>query len=435
MIGKVNPAHFTIPFMPMIQNRLQQRRIAVSSTQIMKNIMTELPLHGVEAASVPAMAKAESRGRLTVDVARTVAELDALAAEWRELERLSGPASVFQSHAQIRIWARHFLSGGQRLHIVVVREGGRAVLILPLVVSGRWPVRIACLAGDPIAQYADFLFDPQADGKAAIAAALASVRRAGADVIILRRVRADSHLLALGGDALRPPTGPDAAPYAEIGPHPTYEAYLQTLSKNMRKGLRNRRHHLEKAGDVAFELLEGGPAARAAVADAIGLKRRWMIQRGAVSTAFVDPATRECLLDLAEDNADTGAIVMRLTVKDEPAAIRFGFEYRGGYFAYISAYDQHFAHLAPGKMIMDFYVARCKEREIGRIDMLPPVDRHKTDWCRFETAVADYTLPFTYAGRAYAEYYQERLRPALRRAWYRLPDNVRSLASTLFVNI
>jgi CelD/BcsL family acetyltransferase involved in cellulose biosynthesis len=296
-------------------------------------------------------------------------------------------------------------------------------------------MRVACLAGDPVAQYAEILFDPRADGKAALAAALASVRRAGADVIVLRRVRADSHLLALASSVLRPPTGTDSAPYAELGSHASYEAFLQTLSKNMRKGLRNRRHHLENAGEVRFELLEGGPAAREAVAEAIGLKRRWMIQRGAVSTAFVDPATRECLLDLADASAGAGAIVTRLMVNGEPAAIRFGFEYRGTYFAYISAYDQHFAQLAPGKMLMDFYISRFKERGIGRVDMLPPVDRHKTDWCRFETPVADYTLPLTRAGRAYAHYYQERLRPALKRAWYRLPDNVRSLASTLFVNV
>ena len=242
-------------------------------------------------------------------------------------------------------------------------------------------------------------------------------------------------MLRLAAGHLRPPTGADAAPYADLSPHATYEAYLQSLSKNMRKGLRNRRHHLERTGNVAFELLTGGPEARQAIADAFSLKRRWMIQRGAVSTAFLDHATRDCLLDLAEDRAGTGAVVMRLMANGEPAAIRFGFEYQSTYFAYMSAYDEAFAHLAPGKMLMDFYISRFRERGLERVDMLPPLDRHKTDWCHFETEVADYTLPLTRSGRVFAEHYQERFRPALRRTYQRLPDSVRSMLAGLFVNI
>ena len=160
-----------------------------------------------------------------------------------------------------------------------------------------------------------------------------------------------------------------------------------------------------------------------------------MIQRGAVSTAFLDHATRDCLLDLAEDRAGTGAVVMRLMANGEPAAIRFGFEYQSTYFAYMSAYDEAFAHLAPGKMLMDFYISRFRERGLERVDMLPPLDRHKTDWCHFETEVADYTLPLTRSGRVFAEHYQERFRPALRRTYQRLPDSVRSMLAGLFVNI
>jgi hypothetical protein len=53
--------------------------------------------------------------------------------------------------------------------------------------------------------------------------------------------------------------------------------------------------------------------------------------------------------------------------------------------------------------------------------MLPPGGRHKSDWCRSEVQVADYTLPLTRAGRLYAELYQERVRPALQWSWHHLP--------------
>jgi len=374
----------------------------------------------------------------SVDVATSAADIGLLARDWLALEQLSGPNTIFQSHAQIRTWARHFLGDARtknRLHVAVVRERGRAVLILPLVASGRAPLRIARMAGDPISQYSDLLLDPGANGRAAFEAALASVAKARIDVVILRRVRADSELNRLAADHLRLTNGENTAPYADLSAYPTTEAFLQSLSKKVRQGLRNRRNHLGKVGDVSFELLSGGPAARPALADAINLKRRWLVQRGALSAAFLDPSTRNCLLDLAEDETGAGAVVLRLLVKGEPAAIGFGFEHMGAHFNYLSAYDESFAQLSPGKMLIDFYVSQAKPRGMSRLDMLPPTGRHKTEWCHHETPVADYTLPLTRAGRLYAAAYHERLRPALQRTWHRLPEGIRSKAATWFINI
>jgi CelD/BcsL family acetyltransferase involved in cellulose biosynthesis len=351
-----------------------------------------------------------------VEVATDVAALEALAAEWRALEKLSGAAAVFQSHAHVLTWARHFLpeaNGGARLHVAVVRRNGRAVLILPLLISGLPLLRIARLAGDPIAQYSEVLADPAADLRQAFAAALASARQAGADALAAAR---------------------GAAPYADLTPFESYDAFLRSLSKKFRRGLRNRHNHIAEAGEVSFELLQGGPAAREAVAEAIDLKRKWLIQRGALSSAFVDPATRECLLDLAE-RADTGSAVTRLLVNGEAAAVRFGFEYRGTHFAYMSAYDPRFGKLSPGKMLIDFGLSGFRERGLTCLDMLPPEGRHKSDWCSASVAVADHTLPLTFAGRVYVSVYQERVRPALQWSWRHLPTSLRSLAVGLLVSI
>jgi CelD/BcsL family acetyltransferase involved in cellulose biosynthesis len=402
----------------------------------MQSVMTEAPACGAAIAFAQAPAKPETARIFAVDVVSDAAGLDAIAPEWRALEALSGPASVFQGFHQVRIWARHFLSvRGQRLHVAVVREHGRAVLILPLVLSGRAPLCVARLAGDPIAQYADLVCDPARCPPGVVEAALRSVRRAGAAAIVFRRVRRDSHLARLLGDRLANPAAESTAPYADLTPYDSYEAYRASLSKKVRQALRHRSNHLEKAGHFAFELLPAGPAARAALADALDMKRRWLVQRGAISSAFVEPAARECLLDLAGGTGATGAVVMRLLVNGEPAAVRFGFEHQGTHFCYLSAYDEGFANLSPGKMLMNFYVSRFRERGLQRIDMLPPGGRHKSDWCRFETDVADYTLPLSAAGRAYAALYRERLRPALQRAWQNLPAAIRTRAAAIFVAI
>src|SRR5688572_10898791 len=98
----------------------------------------------LRSAALP-MRQADS-GPMSVEVVSTAAALDALGPDWLRLQDLAGAPSVFQAFAQIRTWARHFIAsgrGGPRLHVAVVRDSGRVVLILPLVISGRAPLRIA----------------------------------------------------------------------------------------------------------------------------------------------------------------------------------------------------------------------------------------------------------------------------------------------------
>jgi CelD/BcsL family acetyltransferase involved in cellulose biosynthesis len=370
---------------------------------------------------------------LSAEVISDAAGLAAIAAEWRALQALSGASAVFQSFAQVSAWARHFAGekSGLALHVVVVREAGRAVLILPLALSGVPLLRIARIAGDPVAQYSDAIAHPGCT-PTAFEAALATLRQAGVDALILRGLRDDSLLLRFVTPCASE-TERGAAPYADLSGAADFPSDLNTLSKNLRKALRHRRGHLEHAGAHAFDILRGAEA-RAAVAEALDLKRKWMVQRGNLSTAFIDPATKDCLLELAE-NSESGATVARLAIGGETAAIRFGFEYRGTHFAYMSAYDARFAGVSPGKLLMEHCVSGFWSRGVSRLDMLPPEGRHKRDWCKQTIGVATYTLPLSRTGRAYADVYQARVRPRLKRAFEHMPGAVRSLIAALVVTI
>jgi CelD/BcsL family acetyltransferase involved in cellulose biosynthesis len=389
-----------------------------------------------EAESTPGVdhSRAFHDARFELLVASSASELETVKPDWLALDRLSPAATVFQNFSHIQIWAHHFLGQkrGSKLHVAVVRERGRPVLILPLIIAGPPGLRIARIAGDPVAQYSEIPVDPIRASHAAFRTALASARRAGADAIMFRHVRDDSQLLRLASPHLRPPSAQGLAPFADLSLFADFPAFLKSLSKKTRQGLRNRRNHLEKAGPFEFQIFRGGKEARDAIAEAIDLKRKWLVQRGNMSSAFVDPATRGCLLDLAE-STESGAVVLRLMVGGEAAAIRFGFEYRGTHFAYMSAYDARFGGLSPGKLLMEFCVSGFKERGLQRIDMLPPDGRHKKDWCDSAAGVADYALPLTPTGRLYAEIYPERVRPTLKQAFLKLPGPLRSLLAALFV--
>jgi CelD/BcsL family acetyltransferase involved in cellulose biosynthesis len=372
----------------------------------------------------------------SVETVSTLESLDALRPEWLALEAVSPAAAVFQSFPIVRLWAKHFLGQkrGANLNVAVVREAGRAVLIFPTAISGPSALRVARIAGDPIAQYSELLLDPSRATPAAFAAALASLKIAGADAVVLRRLREDSALYRLASARLRPAMAQTVAPCADLSAFAGFEAFRGNLSKKVRHGLRNRRNHLERAGEHRFDILRGGAEARAAIAEAIDLKRKWLVQRGNLSSAFVDPATKACLLDLAESET-SGAVVARLVINGEAAAIRFGIEHCGAHFTYMSAYDARFSDVSPGKLLMEHTIASLFERGMRTLDMLPPEGQHKRDWCNAEVGVADYTLPLTRSGRAYAEIYQELLRPGLKRAFELMPAPLRSLAAALFVGI
>ncbi|SEQ35146.1 Acetyltransferase involved in cellulose biosynthesis, CelD/BcsL family [Faunimonas pinastri] len=358
-----------------------------------------------------------------VAVATSAAELKALRPEWLALEEKAVAPLPFQSFGQISTWLRH-QPESLRLRVVVVRENGRAALILPLALRSRIGLAVARMAGEPVAQYADVLLDPEIASEDTFRAALGAARAGGLDAIEFTRVRADSHLARFAA-LLGTPEHLRVAPYADVGAFGSYDGFLQTLSKNTRKSLRNRRNNLDRQEGVAFAIIEGGAEARAALAACMALKREWLQSRGAISSAFRDPLTSEILLDLAEDHRNSGSVVLTMHVAGRLTAIYLGFEYRGTFFTYMSAYDPDFSDLSPGRMLLDHYLATFPERNMRRLDLLPPDDGYKREWCSAAEEVADYTLALSPAGRLYRDVYRNRVRPVMRQTWARLPESVR----------
>ncbi len=385
-------------------------------------------------APLPVPAGEALSAALAVEVVDDLAGLERLAAEWEALEAASGPGVLFQTHAQIVIWARHFTGGdsGTRLHVVVVRDAGRARLIVPLGISRRAGLRIGRIAGDPVAQYAEVLVDPAADLPACFAAALSSLRRSHIDLLLLDGVRDDSRLYALAAGRARSVWNRRVAPYADLRSAPTHDAFLRARGKNLARGIRQRRNQAEHAGRVEFEILEGGAAAGAAMDRALEMKRDWLVQRGAMSSAFLSDRTRKALRDLAE-HCPT-AIVMLMMLEGEAVALRFGFEFLGTYVAYLSTYSARVAGFSPGKLLMDFGFSQERRRGASIVDMLPPDGEHKHDWCAGQVGVADYPLPLNARGAVLATV-DHAFQAARRWVWDQLPPTFRSALAARMLKI
>ncbi|MEO8685045.1 MAG: GNAT family N-acetyltransferase [Devosia sp.] len=376
------------------------------------------------AAMAPASPARPNIGHLRIQVLSDLAALEAVGAAWHALEARAAPAALFQSHAQTVIWARNYLAGADAtLHVVLAYDGPDLSLILPLYVTTSLGVRIARVAGYPIAQYADALTDGMIDDGTCFAVMLEALRAARIDTLSLDGVRADSILHRFAAAQALAPGNIRVAPWVDLRDFSDHDSFVRERSKGLGKKTRARRRQLETTGEVRFEILTGGKPARDAMAGAIHLKREWLIQRGAMSTAFIDPMSNACLLDLAEQAP--GALVFQLLVNGATAAIRLGFEHRGTFFSYLSAYEETLAQYSPGKLLMDFTLASVRSRGVGLVDMFPPASESKSIWCDREVAVADYVMPLTLKGRVHAGLYQQKLRPLLRWSYYRLPDAMR----------
>ena len=390
-------------------------------------------------AIVPAeeTARADDAARpesLTVEVISTLAGLEAAADDWHALEATTGSNAVFQSFSHTVIWARHFLDAApsHKLHVVVVRERGEAKLILPLGILKRAGMTLGKIAGAPVAQYSEILADPEADLKACFKTALRSLRKDGIDLLELDGVRDDSLLMLAATDRAGPRLRDRVALFADLTVAPDHDKFVRGLGKNHVRGIRQRRNQAEKAGTLSFEIIEGGPAAGAAMAQAMEMKRDWLVDRGAVSSAFLNDTTKRVLKDLATHSPN--AIIMLMMFEGETAALRLGFEYLGTYFAYLSTYSGKLAKFSPGKLLFDFTFMAARERGTRTVDLLPPDGEHKRAWSNGEVGVADYALALSVKGAFYS-FARQCTESSARWIWNHLPGPLRAFVATRLLKL
>jgi len=139
------------------------------------------------------------------EVVRERAGLDALEPEWNDLFHRAGRSTqLFQTFNWNWHWANHYLpatSGardGTSLAIVTVRREGRLVMLWPLVLERLAGLKVLRWMGEPVSQYGDVLAEELPDGLRLMRQAWHfAVARLGADVVCLRKVRADAAVAPL----------------------------------------------------------------------------------------------------------------------------------------------------------------------------------------------------------------------------------------------
>ncbi|MGE0022738.1 MAG: GNAT family N-acetyltransferase [Hyphomicrobium sp.] len=388
-------------------------------------------------ASTPRAAPAPSG--VTFDLVTTRSGFDALEGAWNDLFARAGrDAHVFQTFNWLWHWANHFLADpgtdGTQLAIVTAHADGRLVMAWPLVTEAVGPMTRLSWMGEPVSQYGDLLIEERADKAEVLAAAWDFVvRRTGAGVVELRKVRAGSNVAPLLAAIGATVTADLTAPYLALSSAPSLAEYEKRYSSSSRRNRKRHWRRLEERGAASVVSHDSGLEAAQLAGEALRLKLAWLSARGLVSPALSDPRTARFFADVARaDVRPAGCYVSAILSDGRPVALGIGVDCKGRSVLHVAAYDLGYEKVGAGGLIIESSFRRAFDRGMGVFDLMAPGDAYKLEWADDATAVCDWAVPISVLGRAYSTLYLGVLKSAVKRGLDAMPVGLRrGLASAM----
>jgi CelD/BcsL family acetyltransferase involved in cellulose biosynthesis len=363
---------------------------------------------------------------LTIEIVADHDGFLALQPDWDALFlRAAAPQQVFQSHVFLRHWARHYRDDFEAFCIVTARRGGRLVMVWPLLRRRRLGLTTLRFMGVPVAQFGDVLVDTYGDEAALMQAGWRAVRALRADILELRKLRADSALARanLFDDAycLQQEVAPFADLDARVGPDGPSAVYPARERSNHRRRLRR----LAERGQVSFAAFGPGPEAVEAARSAIAMKQASLLRHGVVAPTICDPRFAAFFADFAGDA--TGGSPLRVALMScagEPLGIDLSFDCKETCFGHVIATHPDHERGGVGRILVHHSFASALARGNTRFDLLAPADAYKLDHADGETLVEDLVLPLSLKGRLLCALGLQHLRPVVKAAAKHLPGGV-----------
>jgi CelD/BcsL family acetyltransferase involved in cellulose biosynthesis len=315
------------------------------------------------------------------------------ASAWDELLSATARPTPFSTHVWLRTWWRHF-GADQDFQALVVREGGRWVCAVPLGVrsvraAGRRLTigEIVGTAAVPtrgmgLSDKADLLVREE-DRPASERLVAELMRRLDSiDVLHLKGLdsTAASWTALVDATAGRPAAWRlvrSQSPYLAL--EGTWESYLDSRSRRLRKNLRRCRRMLEEEGPVAISRT-GDPRSPATVADLLRISGESGTSRRGTDL-FRHPAIRAFLVDVLREMEAAGALDLHvLRVGGEPIGYELCFDVGGRIFGYNAGYREDYARASPGNLVTIAVIESAYSRGRSEYDMLRGTEAYKLRW-------------------------------------------------------
>lgn len=328
----------------------------------------------------------------------TVADFDrfcALEGEWNDLWARTGQRQFSHRFVWFKLgWETTGVARGRRMHVLVVRRNGRAVLIWPLALRRRMLWWQAAALGPEFTEYDPILVEAGEDAAGLIVAARQHLAQTcPAALIAVQHVRQGSPAdTALRSDPAVVVGETLASPYIDWAPFADWDAYWQSRSKNTRSGYLRRLRKFAELGTLSFERVTDRAEIARLLAWTLEHKIAWMDRTGhdndfMRTTEFAAFLGRMTGVD---DAAGTMALyAMRLDGR--VVATKLGTMDDRRYEGFISAHDPEFHAYSLGTIVMVKSLKWLIQRRL-KYDFRIGDEAYKRDWATNDRPATSYLL-------------------------------------------
>ncbi len=324
----------------------------------------------------------------------------ALEAEWRALFETARPDNYFVSFDWCESWLESFgTRAGVRPVTFGVRQNGRLVAILPLVMRRFGPLCSAHSVGAMSGQYSDLLIDRDESAWPDIFHVLwDGIVASGIDLLQFSNVRDDSPLAAFIGPRRSIQSDPLLCCSLDTARFADFAAYMETRSGSLKKNLRKRRRKLETIAPLAYEVVTD-PAMIEDVANTIiRHKLDWLHDRGVHGRFLSRAGVATWLATVARRALAAGNLHLSLLrLGEKIISAQLAFISGNRFTAYLSSFDVAYGSYGIGRMQYASFMQDVFDRKL-QIDLMPRHDEFKLEWV--EHGVATRSMPCPSRGAA-----------------------------------
>ncbi|HWL33701.1 MAG TPA: GNAT family N-acetyltransferase [Gaiellaceae bacterium] len=317
-----------------------------------------------------------------VETVSSAAAFEGLVEEWDDLVCGMPRPSPFLLHAWLSEWWRHYGDSGE-LGVHVVRQDGRLLGALPLMVGVKSGARVVRFMGGRQSALADLLLASEADDSVA---ALLAGQLAASDhhLVDLYGIPVGSRIVTALGRSHLHVIARIEAPVLDL--RPSWEAVYEAKASAKTRSLhRRRRRQLAALGRLEVSVARTPAELEAALEEAFRLHAlRWAGRPD--GSGFVTPTGmrfhRAVIHRLAE--LDVPRIVT-LTLDGRAIAFHYFFAFEGCMYVHRLAFDPALSRYSPGLVNTLDTIQVASDEGLTRVEFLGGAERYKRELAdRFE---------------------------------------------------
>jgi len=330
----------------------------------------------------------------SVQIVTTIEALKALQHDWDDL-----CARAKYRFSQGFVWCLatwEALHGPRkrRLHCIVIRRGGRLVLVWPFVVHQRSFRSVAAPLGFAYGDYPDPLVEDGPEAERRIEAAWRALRdTCRCDIIRIRHVLKGSDLHRLMVREKAKPVSKATNLKVEWRDHSDWDSYYRSTKGRNRQDTERRRRRLGEHGKISFEIIEG-PQCTPAIDWTLANKVKLYTQTDRqVGGWMKSKAYRNVWIwSAARGGARGGVLIFALKLDDQIIATQLCRVDEIRVEAVESTYDEAYGRYGPGTILKSECLKWAFERGL-EFDFRNGLHTHKERWVNSARPAITYEVP------------------------------------------